>query len=82
MSIAGRRVLVTGAGGFIGSHLAEQLVRASADVRAMVLYDSLGGRGWLGRRLRAAPRTRQVPRATRAYAWPPRGCTQCRLRLL
>lgn len=44
---AGKKVLVTGAGGFIGSHLAEALVRAGADVRAMVLYDSLGMRGWL-----------------------------------
>lgn len=36
----GRRVLVTGAGGFIGSHLVEALVRLGADVRALVHYNS------------------------------------------
>jgi NAD dependent epimerase/dehydratase len=41
------KVLVTGAGGFIGSHLTELLVREGYDVRAMVIYDSLGSRGWL-----------------------------------
>jgi len=43
----GRRVLITGAGGFIGSHLAETLVRAGAHVRAFVRYTSSGGWGWL-----------------------------------
>lgn len=45
----GRRVLVTGAEGFIGSHLTEALVRAGAEVRAFVLYNALGSRGWLDR---------------------------------
>jgi dTDP-glucose 4,6-dehydratase len=36
----GDRVLVTGAGGFIGSHLVEELVRQGADVRALVRYNS------------------------------------------
>ena len=43
----GRKVLVTGAGGFIGSHLAERLTRDGAQVRAMVHYNALGSRGWL-----------------------------------
>jgi len=43
----GRRVLVTGAGGFIGSHLAEALVREGARVRAFVRYSSAGTWGWL-----------------------------------
>jgi len=40
-------VLVTGADGFIGSHLTEMLVRAGHDVRAFVQYNSFGSRGWL-----------------------------------
>lgn len=43
----GRRVLVTGAGGFIGSHLCERLVELGASVRALVEYNSLGSWGWL-----------------------------------
>lgn len=43
----GRRVLVTGADGFIGSHLTEALVAAGADVRALCLYNSNGSLGWL-----------------------------------
>jgi NAD dependent epimerase/dehydratase len=44
---AGRRVLVTGAGGFIGSQLAEALVHAGASVRAFIRYTSRGDYGWL-----------------------------------
>jgi NAD dependent epimerase/dehydratase len=44
-----RRVLVTGAGGFIGSHLVEYLVARGATVRAFVRYNSRSDRGWLDR---------------------------------
>ncbi len=44
---AGRQVLVTGAAGFIGSHLAEALVREGANVRALIRYNSAGRRGHL-----------------------------------
>lgn len=47
MRLDGKRILVTGADGFIGSHLTERLVRRGCDVRAFVQYNSLGGWGWL-----------------------------------
>ena len=47
MSWRGRRVLVTGANGFIGSHLAERLAREGARVRAFVRYSSSNSWGLL-----------------------------------
>jgi len=42
-----KKVLVTGADGFIGSHLTEALVRKGYNVKAFVLYNSLNSWGWL-----------------------------------
>lgn len=55
----GHKVLVTGADGFIGSHVAELLVRRGAEVTALSLYDSFDRCGWLddsGADVRAAMR--------------------------
>jgi dTDP-glucose 4,6-dehydratase len=43
------KILVTGADGFIGSHLTEKLVLQGHDVRAFVMYNSIGSWGWLER---------------------------------
>ena len=43
----GMKVIVTGADGFIGSHLVEELLRNGYDVRAFVLYNSFNSWGWL-----------------------------------
>lgn len=47
MSLRGKKILVTGADGFIGSHLTEELVRRGHSVRAFVYYNSLNSWGWL-----------------------------------
>ena len=41
------RILITGAGGFIGSHLTELLLEEGLDVRAFVHYNSSGSWGWI-----------------------------------
>jgi NAD dependent epimerase/dehydratase len=46
-ALSGQRVFVTGADGFIGSHLVEVLVREGARVRALVYYNSWNSIGWL-----------------------------------
>ena len=45
--MSAKKVLVTGAGGFIGSHLAERLTQLGYDVRAFVRYNSASHWGWL-----------------------------------
>src|SRR5579863_2531054 len=52
----GLKVLVTGADGFIGSHLTEALVERGAAVTALCLYNSFDSHGWLD----------SVPEAVRA----------------
>lgn len=47
MRLDDKKILVTGADGFIGSHLVEHLAARGHAVRAFVLYNSLGSRGWL-----------------------------------
>ena len=47
LSWVDKKVLVTGAGGFIGSHLTERLVELGANTRAFVHYNSMGTWGWL-----------------------------------
>jgi NAD dependent epimerase/dehydratase len=47
MSYQGRKVVVTGADGFIGSHVVEALVDAGADVTALALYNSFDSFGWI-----------------------------------
>jgi dTDP-glucose 4,6-dehydratase len=45
--LKGKKILITGADGFIGSHLVEDLVRRGHTVRAFVLYNSFNSWGWL-----------------------------------
>ena len=47
MELNRKKILVTGADGFIGSHLDEHLLSSGYDVRAFVYYNSFGSWGWL-----------------------------------
>ena len=47
MSYLGSKILVTGADGFIGSHLTEALISAGAEVTALAQYNSFDSYGWL-----------------------------------
>ena len=47
MNLKGIKILITGADGFIGSHLTEALIYSGYDVRAFVCYNSFNSYGWL-----------------------------------
>jgi NAD dependent epimerase/dehydratase len=47
MDLADKKILVTGADGFIGSHLVEHLIALGHDVRAFTYYNSFNSLGWL-----------------------------------
>lgn len=47
MNLSDKKILVTGADGFIGSHLVEALVKSGAEIRALSQYNSFNHWGWL-----------------------------------
>lgn len=47
MDIKKKKILITGAGGFIGSHLVERLLEENCEIRAFVYYNAFNSWGWL-----------------------------------
>ena len=47
LNLKNKQIFVTGADGFIGSHLVEKLVTMGASVKALCCYNSYGSLGWL-----------------------------------
>lgn len=47
MNLSNKRFLITGAGGFTGSHLVEEPAKKGCKVRAFAHYDSFNSRGWI-----------------------------------
>ena len=47
MNLKNKKIIVTGADGFIGSHLTEKLVKKGLQVKAFVYYNSFNSWGWL-----------------------------------
>jgi nucleoside-diphosphate-sugar epimerase len=47
LKLKDKRILITGADGFIGSHLVEKLIKEGAFVKAFVFYNSFNNWGWL-----------------------------------
>jgi len=60
MTLKNKKVLVTGADGFIGSHLVERLLDAGAQVKAFCYYNSFNSWGWLDTLPKEKQRTFEV----------------------
>ncbi len=76
MKVGGKHVLVTGAGGFVGSHLVERLVRENCRVRCLIEYDSRGDVGWLEDLTPKATESIEVVAGDLRDADAVRGCTK------
>ena len=76
MDLKGRKVLVTGSDGFIGSHLTEALLDDGCDVRAFVYYNSFNSWGWLD--TLPAEKTRRSRRLRGRRSRPQRRAEACK----